>query len=221
MQAAEYAVDPGKHRRIVLVEDRRTIVGVMPVMEGRGRERPFQLAKAPFNTDVDEKSPDRPKEHHQDRGLAGIGVDGVAEAQRIERHKTAEPRENEVHRMGAGIHQPIDVRRAVMDGVESPQQRHLVTPAVAPVESDLGNHRGREEAKPHRPVCEGSGQAGGNHAVRHPAERHGQHQGWNDGVQEVIADVSQQFGAENLSRTQGKQPFQWHEDQCEQHKPAT
>jgi hypothetical protein len=81
---------------------------------------------------VDEEAPDGSKEQDDHEDHARAAAQWCCQTQDIERHEAAEPREDHVDRVGSRVHQPVDMLRAVMDGVELPQQRHLVAPAVAP-----------------------------------------------------------------------------------------
>ncbi len=52
--------------------------------------------------------------------------------------------------MGAGIDQEVDFLGAVMDGMEAPEERDLVAPAMAPVIADLPRHEPGERTHPER-----------------------------------------------------------------------
>ena len=75
---------------------------------------------------------------------------GLGQTQGIHGNETAEADEDNVDGMGASIDQPVNLLGAVMDGVEAPEQRDLMRPAMPPIETKFTNHQGRSEAPPER-----------------------------------------------------------------------
>lgn len=59
MGVSETFVHPGEHRGIILVDDLRPVVGVVPVMEAGGGDEPLQETETPIDIRVEEVGPIR------------------------------------------------------------------------------------------------------------------------------------------------------------------
>jgi hypothetical protein len=84
--------------------------------------------------------------------------------------------------------------RAVMNRMESPQQRDLVAPAMTPVEADLADDHRRDHARPERKIGGRAGKAYRQDSVNHPGQQHRrrpEQENWGEAVDEIPAEVDQ------------------------------
>jgi hypothetical protein len=222
MQRPEEAVDPGEHRGIILVDGRRIVVGVMPMMECRRGDQPLQVPEPPPHIGMNEEAPRRTQQHHQDGRRGRRAVQRCRQTQQEKREQSAEPVENKVNRVAPGVHQPIHVRGAMVNSVKPPEQRDLVRPSVTPVQPDLGHGQRDENPQNHRKLRERRGHATGNKAMTQPGgkcQRHAHNQHRHDGVQEIIKQVVPPLRTKHLGWTQREPAIQRNENAGEQDKP--
>src|SRR5271155_2492864 len=89
--------------------------------------------EAPSDIGTDEISPCRPGDEDDCRNETVAEADRVCEPQSVDRRQHGHPRPHQIDRMHAGIDEEIHLLRAVMDGMEPPEERSLVAQAMRPV----------------------------------------------------------------------------------------
>ena len=125
----------------------------MPVMELRGDHDSVQRPPAPAHVGVEEQTG---HDLHDGQHSGELGAEAGGEEEHERRGD-----ENAVEWMVAQPADPIEMHRRVVDGVEPPQERHLVAPAVGPVgdeveQDDAEDERAHRTARSRRA---GAGQA--------------------------------------------------------------
>ena len=146
----------------------------------------------------------------------------MGQAQDVDRDQTAEPGENHVDRMGTRVHQPIDVFGAVVHGVEPPQERNLMGPAMAPIETHFADDGYGKQPSPAGKLRHRVQVAVRHHAMESPGQdrhRHDQQQVRHQAVEEVVGQVGRHLRPEHPRRLQREQTLERHEDQAEQRQP--
>ena len=125
-------------------------------------------------------------------------------------------------RMGAGVDQEVDLLGTVMDGMEAPEERDLVAPAMAPVIADLPRHQPGERASPERQGRGRRMKAARNGAVHGPgqhAERRAEQQGGEQAAEEIVAEIGADPLAQDFLRMGGEETLQGHEDHDQDRQP--
>ena len=140
------------------------------MVKARGRHEPAQGSESPVEIRVYEEAPHGAGQNHQQRHRIQRLRGGLRQPHHIERNESAKASENHVHRMRAGIDQPVHFFRAVVDGVETPQKRDFVRPAVPPIEADLTHHQRRPESHRQRQGRGARLQAPRDHEMQSPTD---------------------------------------------------
>lgn len=125
--------------------------------------------------------------------------------------------------MGAGIDEEVEVLCGVMDGVEAPEERDFVGPAVAPVEADLSDDDGGDDAEPERLGGYGRGEAGGDdvtYSEGQGGKRNADEDAGEKAGEEVVAEVGEDGLAEDGFGMEREEAFEWGEDDGEEDKPG-
>ena len=113
--------------------------------------------------------------------------------------------------MSSSIDQPIHMLSAVVDGVEFPKKGDLVGPAMAPVETNLTDNEGSNQADGEGKSRDALVQAGGQDGMQNPAdEGYGEHkkQFWEETAEEVVDEIRGEVRSKDLLRVNGKEPFE-------------
>ena len=114
--------------------------------------------------------------------------------------------------------QPVHLLNAVMNCVEPPERGHRVEGAVSQVEANIGYDDHLRRLQPDR-----LGTDGGRNSIRHGQSDASHHapdheylpDSYEDAVEEQIDKIVCPVSPKNLlSRMKGENPFQWHEDEC-------
>ena len=200
----EEAVDEGEDEGEVAVA--MFVVGVMPVMEGRGGDEPFQGAEADADIGVNEEGPDRTKDCDEGDGGIDAGAGGLGEAEEVDGGEAEEANEDHVEGMGAGVYEPVEFLSAVMDGVETPEDGMGMQDTVAPVSADVIDEHHEGEPDPERPEGHCGVEAAGidgAQRMREQRERDGNDGSGDDAVDEVPCDVDADLLAPDLRGTDG------------------
>jgi len=67
------------------------------------------------------------------------------QSQEIDRRQTRKAHEHHIERMRASVDQPVELFGAVMDGMESPQQRVGMQGAVPPIRAEIIHEQHQEQ----------------------------------------------------------------------------
>ena len=111
-------------------------------MEGGARQHLFERAQAPPQIGVNEEAPQRADEENERGNESWIRPHRRSKPGGVKQRQAAEAGEHHVDGVGPCVDQEVDMFGAVVDRVETPDERDLMAPAVAPVEADLAhNHR--------------------------------------------------------------------------------
>ena len=100
---------------------------------------------------MNEEAPHGRHEHDQHGDQAARRGQRIGHAEDASRDQAAQPDEHVVDRMRTRADQEVDMLRAVVDGMEAPQKRDLMGPAMAPVETDFADDEPYENTLPERP----------------------------------------------------------------------
>ena len=222
VERPEAPVQPRQHRGVVLPPQRGVVIGVVPVVEGRRGDHILQPAEAPAHIGMHEEPPESADQREQNGHHVQPAARRLGQPEQIHRRQAAEPAEHAVDRMGAGIDQEIHLLGAVMDGMEAPQQRHLVHPAMRPVIPRLTHHHRRGQAQPQRQGCHRGVVRAGHRAMRRPGDggdRQHQQQLGHQVAQEIPPDIGAQPHPPHTLPLGREEPFQRDEHDRDQHEP--
>jgi hypothetical protein len=120
--------------------------------------------------------------------------------------------------VGASTHQEIDVLGAVVDGVEAPEERNLVTPTMAPIGADITYHEPGDDPNPEGRCRNRRNVSPGNRVANEPSQernRSAQQEAGNKTVEEVIGDIGKDRFPEYLLRVKRKETLERYKDDGE------
>lgn len=193
------------------------------MVEARRRDQLFEPAQPPAQIGVDEEAPEGADDGEEQRPQIARIRSGLGKAQQIDRNEPAQAGEDDIDRMGAGVDEPVQTRRLMVDRMEIPEPRYFVRPAMPPVEAEFADCEDRDQPHPqgkrahefiiigrHDPVGQRHGKG----------QRYAQHHRGDQPVEEKKAEILQDIFAEDLPRMDGEQPFQRHENGDEQDEPG-
>ncbi len=128
--------------RIVAVQ-RGLVLRVVPVMEIRRHDHVAQRPEANAHVRVVE---DRLEAHDDD-----VRIDhALVESQHVDRGEDQSAREDELEDVLARAREPIHALGAVMDGMQAPQDRHLMVCAMRPVLHQVCHEQDQDHLQPER-----------------------------------------------------------------------
>ncbi len=120
------------------------------------------------------------------------------------------------------IDQPVHFLRAVVDGVEAPQERDFVRPAVPPIETHLSHHQRRPEAHSQRKCRRARLHTARDHEVQSPTDgrhRYNQQQLGQQPAKKIVAQVRGKPRAKYVLPVQREDSLQRHKNRHEQRQP--
>jgi hypothetical protein len=109
--------------------------------------------------------------------------------------------------MAAGVDQEVHMLGAMMNGVETPKERNLVAPAMAPVKSDLADDHGRNHARPERQGARRPSDGARKRRVDEPGDQksgRAEKKRGEEAVEEIPAEIDRPPLREQLPGTNGE-----------------
>ena len=143
MERAKEPIEAGEEAGEVFVGGGGALVGVVPVMEDGGGDEALERAEAEADVGVDENREEAVDSDEEAEGLFG-------EAEEIDGDDAADADKSLVDGMEAAGGGPVEVLAGVVDGVEAPEKRHGVGPAVAPIGAEFEDKNRDQELRPTR-----------------------------------------------------------------------
>src|SRR5579883_3589415 len=104
----------------------------MPMMECRSGDQPFQRPEAPGNVGVNKIGPICTQDRNSHWHRIDAGGERLRQPKNVERDGRAKMGKENIDGMSLCCEQPVELLRAVMNRVESPQKGNFMRPAVPP-----------------------------------------------------------------------------------------
>ena len=180
------------------------------MVEGGRRNQPFKGAETPAKIGVNEEAPNGPDQGHNHWHHAAFGSSRATESEDINGNKSKEPTEHDINWMCTRIDQKVHVLSAVVDRMESPNKWYLVTPAMAPVITDLACHQSNNDACPQGKLRQIHMYVVWKGVVNKPgktADRDTQYRRRRKAIEEIVKQVDNKFPTEDSLRMQREEPF--------------
>jgi len=189
---------------------------VVPVVQlGRAQQHAQRAERQP-HVRVDE---DRP--HSAQRDQPGDLAEREAEHER--RRVDRQLRQQAVDGVLAVRGQPVQMLRAVVDGVKAPQDRQRVAGAMEPVDTDVAEHHHHHRLHRHRPGAEACPQAARNQRVDDAGVDGADRDGGEADPDQVLAGEERQVGPparpeQRLAASRREQAFERPEHERQRHE---
>ena len=143
VERADEPVEAGEAAGEIFIGGGGALVGVVPVVERGRSDEAFKEAEAKADVGVDEN-----REEAVDRDEKAEGF--LSETEEVNGNDAADADKRLVKWVEAAGGGPVEVFAGMVDGVEAPEERHGVGPAVAPVGAEFEDEDRKEELRPTR-----------------------------------------------------------------------